>query len=135
MIRGAADRRPEGTRCRSFGEGGRDPALSGLIPARGPDQRGSWSTTSFGSFTSSDVSAYLGASVGGIGTPVGTPPNLIGIGMLETIVGTDITFFQWMLLGVPIVVVAEARPAGNDGDMTAAVVAPFHRFGLRMGFA
>jgi sodium-dependent dicarboxylate transporter 2/3/5 len=41
------------------------------------------------------------ASIGGIGTPVGTPPNLIGIGMLERISGVDITFFQWMLLGVP----------------------------------
>jgi sodium-dependent dicarboxylate transporter 2/3/5 len=45
------------------------------------------------------------ASIGGIGTPVGTPPNLIGIGMLERIIDVDITFFQWMLLGVPAVVV------------------------------
>jgi sodium-dependent dicarboxylate transporter 2/3/5 len=46
----------------------------------------------------------FGASIGGIGTPVGTPPNLIGIGMLERLTKTDITFFQWMQLGVPIVV-------------------------------
>ena len=45
------------------------------------------------------------ASIGGMATPVGTPPNLIGIGMLERLTGSDITFFQWMLLGVPIVVV------------------------------
>jgi solute carrier family 13 (sodium-dependent dicarboxylate transporter), member 2/3/5 len=44
------------------------------------------------------------ASIGGMGTPVGTPPNLIGIGMLERIVNVDITFFQWMALGVPAVV-------------------------------
>ena len=47
----------------------------------------------------------FGASIGGIGTPIGTPPNLIGIGMLNRIAGVKITFFQWMLLGVPIVVV------------------------------
>lgn len=47
--------------------------------------------------------AAFGASVGGIGTPIGTPPNLIGIGMLARITGTRITFFQWMLLGVPLV--------------------------------
>jgi sodium-dependent dicarboxylate transporter 2/3/5 len=47
----------------------------------------------------------FGASIGGIGTPIGTPPNLIGIGMLNRIAGTEITFFRWMLLGVPIVVV------------------------------
>ena len=47
--------------------------------------------------------AAFGASVGGIGTPIGTPPNLIGIGMLNRISGVQISFFQWMLLGVPIV--------------------------------
>jgi sodium-dependent dicarboxylate transporter 2/3/5 len=46
----------------------------------------------------------FGASIGGIGTPIGTPPNLIGIGMLNRITGSDITFFGWMTLGVPIVV-------------------------------
>ena len=46
----------------------------------------------------------FGASIGGIGTPIGTPPNLIGIGMLQRIAGVDISFFQWMALGVPIVV-------------------------------
>jgi solute carrier family 13 (sodium-dependent dicarboxylate transporter), member 2/3/5 len=44
----------------------------------------------------------FGASVGGIGTPVGTPPNLIGIGMLQTLAHVNVTFFQWMALGVPI---------------------------------
>lgn len=43
------------------------------------------------------------ASVGGMGTPVGTPPNLIGIGMLEKIVGAKISFFAWMALGLPVV--------------------------------
>ncbi|MBA2302417.1 MAG: DASS family sodium-coupled anion symporter [Acidobacteria bacterium] len=46
----------------------------------------------------------FGASIGGIGTTIGTPPNLIGIGMLNRIAGADITFFRWMLLGVPIVI-------------------------------
>jgi sodium-dependent dicarboxylate transporter 2/3/5 len=48
--------------------------------------------------------AAFGASVGGIGTPIGTPPNLIGIGMLSRIAGIDISFFAWMALGIPIVV-------------------------------
>jgi sodium-dependent dicarboxylate transporter 2/3/5 len=46
----------------------------------------------------------FGPSIGGMGTPVGTPPNLIGIGMLQKIVGVDVSFFSWMALGVPIVV-------------------------------
>jgi len=45
------------------------------------------------------------ASVGGIGTPVGTPPNLIGIGMLEKLLNFRITFFQWMLMAIPLLMV------------------------------
>lgn len=44
------------------------------------------------------------ASVGGIGTPIGTPPNLIGIGLINRLTGVDISFFQWMSLGVPLCV-------------------------------
>jgi len=46
-----------------------------------------------------------GASIGGLGTPIGTPPNLIGIGMLEKMAQRRITFFDWMTFGVPIVIV------------------------------
>jgi sodium-dependent dicarboxylate transporter 2/3/5 len=45
----------------------------------------------------------FGASIGGIGTPIGTPPNLIGVGMLSRIAGIEISFFEWMALGLPIV--------------------------------
>jgi sodium-dependent dicarboxylate transporter 2/3/5 len=50
----------------------------------------------------------FGPSIGGMATPVGTPPNLIGIGMLERITGADITFFQWMAIGLPAVVLVYA---------------------------
>lgn|SRR5574341_825784 len=42
------------------------------------------------------------ASVGGIATPVGTPPNLIGMGMIDQILKIKISFFNWMLFGFPI---------------------------------
>jgi sodium-dependent dicarboxylate transporter 2/3/5 len=45
----------------------------------------------------------FGASVGGMATPVGTPPNLIGIGMLERISHVRISFFDWMAIGLPLV--------------------------------
>ncbi|MBA3258916.1 MAG: DASS family sodium-coupled anion symporter [Gemmatimonadales bacterium] len=45
------------------------------------------------------------ASVGGLATPVGTPPNVIGIGFIRTLLGVEIPFFQWSLVGVPIVLV------------------------------
>ncbi len=43
-----------------------------------------------------------GASIGGIGTPVGTPPNLIALGQLATLVDIHISFVRWMALAVPI---------------------------------
>ena len=42
-------------------------------------------------------------SRGGMATPVGTPPNLIAIGVIREQLGVDITFLQWMLFSVPIV--------------------------------
>jgi solute carrier family 13 (sodium-dependent dicarboxylate transporter), member 2/3/5 len=48
--------------------------------------------------------AAFAASVGGLGTPVGTPPNLIGIAHLRKILEIEIPFFQWMLMGVPVAV-------------------------------
>ncbi len=44
------------------------------------------------------------ASVGGIGTPIGSPPNLIALGMLEKLAGYRIDFFQWMLLGFMVLI-------------------------------
>lgn len=52
------------------------------------------------------------ASVGGIATPVGTPPNLIGLGMIENLSGRRIPFFEWMLLALPISLVLFVLLAG-----------------------
>lgn len=49
------------------------------------------------------VTAFA-ASIGGMATPVGTPPNLIGIGFVEKTLGRELTFFQWMAFGVPLAV-------------------------------
>jgi sodium-dependent dicarboxylate transporter 2/3/5 len=46
----------------------------------------------------------FGASVGGLATPIGTPPNLIGLGMLERYVNYKISFAGWMAFGVPLTV-------------------------------
>lgn len=43
------------------------------------------------------------ASIGGLGTPVGSPPNLIGIGFIRNSTGVNIDFFTWMALAVPVV--------------------------------
>ena len=50
------------------------------------------------------MTAY-GAGRGGMATPVGTPPNLIAVGMLEELAGTRISFVEWMLFAAPITIV------------------------------
>lgn len=42
-----------------------------------------------------------GSSVGGMGTPVGTPPNGLGLAELRQR-GLDLNFVEWMAVGVPI---------------------------------
>lgn len=50
------------------------------------------------------MTAYA-ASVGGIGTPIGTPPNLLGRALIEEQTGIRISFVEWMSFGVPLVIV------------------------------
>jgi sodium-dependent dicarboxylate transporter 2/3/5 len=46
------------------------------------------------------------ASVGGIATLIGTPPNLIFASVYENVTGTNFGFMRWMTIGLPLVVVA-----------------------------
>jgi sodium-dependent dicarboxylate transporter 2/3/5 len=45
------------------------------------------------------------ASIGGIATLIGTPPNTVLAGYLIKTYGFEITFANWMLVGVPLVIV------------------------------
>lgn len=45
------------------------------------------------------------ASIGGIATLIGTPPNTVLAGYLQKTYGYEITFARWLLVGVPLVVV------------------------------
>ncbi|EPX78777.1 SLC13 family permease [Salipiger mucosus] len=45
------------------------------------------------------------ASIGGVGTLIGTPPNALMAGILSDSYDVEIGFMQWMLLGVPVVLV------------------------------
>lgn len=75
------------------------------------------------------VCAY-GSSIGGIGTPVGTPPNIIAVGQLDTLAGVRIGFLPWMGLAIPVALamlafalvyvrIAFPAPAGSSLDVAA----------------
>jgi sodium-dependent dicarboxylate transporter 2/3/5 len=44
-----------------------------------------------------------GASIGGMGTPIGTPPNVFFMQVYEQTTGTRMGFLEWMAFGVPAV--------------------------------
>ncbi len=45
------------------------------------------------------------ASIGGVGTLIGTPPNLVLAGQLREMFQVDLTFVAWLRVGLPVVVV------------------------------
>jgi sodium-dependent dicarboxylate transporter 2/3/5 len=45
------------------------------------------------------------ASIGGLATPIGTPPNVIGLGFIRQLVGVEFSFFKWMAIGAPVVII------------------------------
>ena len=45
------------------------------------------------------------ASLGGIGTPIGTPPNIIFISVYQETTGKEIDFISWMETAIPIVII------------------------------
>ncbi|OKL55152.1 transporter [Bowdeniella nasicola] len=53
------------------------------------------------------LSIPVAANIGGMGTPVGTPPNAIALGALAAN-GIQISFLKWMMLAVPLMLVVLA---------------------------
>jgi sodium-dependent dicarboxylate transporter 2/3/5 len=45
------------------------------------------------------------ANIGGLGTPIGTPPNALLVGYMAESFGRRVGFVEWMFFGVPLVLV------------------------------
>jgi solute carrier family 13 (sodium-dependent dicarboxylate transporter), member 2/3/5 len=50
------------------------------------------------------LSIAFAANVGGLGTVIGTPTNALLIGFVHESYGVEISFLQWMMVGIPLVV-------------------------------
>jgi len=75
-------------------------ALSGLVKDQS-DTDTDISRLRFG--TALMLMISYAAGVGGLLTPIGTPPNLIGIGFIEEATDVRINFFDWVLMAAPVV--------------------------------
>jgi len=51
------------------------------------------------------LAVAYGANIGGILTPIGTPPNLVLLGVMDEVGLETIPFFTWMVLTAPLVLV------------------------------
>jgi len=51
------------------------------------------------------IAVAYACSIGGIATLIGTPPNVIFSGIYEEITGVEFGFLDWMMIGVPVVVI------------------------------
>ena len=48
------------------------------------------------------LTVAYGASIGGMATLIGTPPNLLTAGFIERLGGVRVTFTEWLAFGIPL---------------------------------
>ena len=65
------------------------------------------------------------ASIGGLGTLVGSPTNAIAVGLLDTLNGTRISFAQWAFYGLPVVVIGVPLAAYLVARIQKVALHPF----------
>ncbi|MFO6445953.1 SLC13 family permease [Erythrobacter sp. NE805] len=65
------------------------------------------------------------ASIGGLGTIVGSPTNAIAVGLLDKIVGVRITFAEWSLYGIPLVLLGVPLAAWIIARVQSVAAHPF----------
>lgn len=65
------------------------------------------------------------ASIGGLGTLVGSPTNAIAVGLLDKVAGVRITFAEWALYGVPLVLLSVPLAAWIVARVQQVAAHPF----------
>lgn len=79
------------------------------------------------------------ASVGGIGTPIGTPPNLVFREVYLQNTGIEVSFLEWMAWGVPVVLLLVpiiglwlTRRLTHEGHVDMPDVGSWHAYETRV---
>ena len=75
------------------------------------------------------------ASIGGLGTIVGSPTNAISVGLLDQIAGVRISFLQWSLYGLPLVLLSIPLAAFIIARVQQVARHPFDIARARAGIA
>lgn len=84
-------------------------AVLALVETAGPDEPDRHGQTEpLGSTAAPRLAAALmlgiayAGSIGGVATLIGTPPNAVLAGMADELLGRDVSFARWMIVGVPV---------------------------------
>ncbi len=80
------------------------PTALGVAGAIAANRKDSAAQTAPSLSTALVLMVAYGASIGGIGTPVGSPTNLVAMGYLEK-QGLELSFIQWMTIATPLMLV------------------------------
>jgi len=85
------------------------------------------------------LAVAYGSSIGGLGSPIGTPPNLIFMKEYQSFTGSTVSFIQWMSWGVPVVVLMVplaglwlTRQLQYTGELTMPPTGPWRAEEQRM---
>lgn len=71
------------------------------------------------------IGIAFAASIGGLGTIVGSPTNGIAVALLDEMIGVRISFVEWMAYGVPIVLIAVPLAAVIVARVQRVAAQPF----------
>jgi sodium-dependent dicarboxylate transporter 2/3/5 len=77
----------------------------------------------------------FGASIGGLGTLIGSPTNPIAVGLLKQSIGLEISFAQWSLYGIPMVLLGIPLAAWIIAKVQKTATCPFDVVAARKAIA
>ncbi|MCK0098342.1 DASS family sodium-coupled anion symporter [Qipengyuania sp. S6317L1] len=79
--------------------------LAGGAARQSADGRAEFPAETSGIYGALPMGIAFAATIGGLGTIVGSPTNGIAVQLLDDMIGLRISFADWMIMGVPVVLI------------------------------